>query len=82
MYLVVRRVAYGFMMMEPQKPWSPFCLLILWLQCSVLFGCVGEAPSITEVSQVRLVAIVTIFATWSLHYVFRFGQTENQDAKH
>lgn len=31
-------------------------------------GCVGEALSITEVSQVWLVAIVTSCATWGLHY--------------
>lgn len=35
-----------------------------------LFGCVGEALSVTEVSQVWLVAFVTVCATWFLHYFF------------
>lgn len=33
-----------------------------------LFGCVGEAASIGEVSQVWLVALITVCATWILYF--------------
>lgn len=58
-------------------------ILFIDIEATMLcfFGSVGEALSVTEVSQVWLVAIVTICATCGLHFFF-LGRAENQDASH